>query len=192
MRVSDSANFANTIYYLQQAHGRLADTQQQIASGKRIQRASDDPIGFGKALDYRTTVATLQQRQNGATIATSQLNEVDSALQGASQSVLARAEELAVAMTNSTNGVDERKAAADELKGLIGQMLNIANSKLGDRSLFSGATTRGQLVGTTVTPPSVGAPTTITAGSNDALTLKVDGISYTRSDASREGWTITF
>ena len=167
MRVSDSANFANTIFYLQQAHGRLADTQQQIASGKRIQSASDDPIGFGKVLDYRTTVATLVQRQSGATLASSQLNQADSALQSASQSVLARAQELAVAMSNSTNGPSERKAAADELKGLIGQMLNLANSKLGDRSLFSGSTTRGQLVGTAVVPPSAGAPKTITAGTND-------------------------
>ncbi len=107
----------------------------------------------------------------------SQLNEVDSVLQSASQTVLARAEELAVAMTNSTNGADERRAAADELKGLIEQMLTLANSKLGDRSLFSGATTRGQLVGTAIASPSAGAPATITAGSNDTLTLKVDGVS---------------
>ena len=177
MRVSDASNFANTIFYLSQARAKQADTQQQIASGKRITKASDDPVGFGKALDYRTTVATLEQRESGATLASSQLNEVDSALQNASQSVLARAEELSVAMTNSTNGADERKAAASELKGLIAQMLNLANSKLGDRSLFSGATTRGQLVGTAVAPPSAGAPTTITAGTNDTLTFKVDGVS---------------
>ena len=177
MRVADSSNFANTIFYLQQARARQADTQQQIASGKRITKASDDPVGFGKALDYRTTVATLEQRQSGATLASSQLNEVDSALQSASQSVLARAEELAVSMTNSTNGADERKAAADELKGLIAQMLSLANTKLGDRSLFTGATTRGQLVGTAIALPSAGAPVTITAGTNDTLTLKVDGVS---------------
>jgi flagellin-like hook-associated protein FlgL len=177
MRVSDASTFANTIFYLSQARARQADTQQQIASGKRITKASDDPIGFGKVLDYRTTVATLEQRQSGTTLASSQLSEVDSALQNASQSVLARAEELAVAMTNSTNGADERKAAADELKSLIAQMLNVANTKLGDRSLFSGATTRGQLVGTTISPPSAGAPATITAGSNDTLTFKVDGVS---------------
>ena len=60
MRVSDASNFANTIFYLSQARSRQADTQQQIASGKRITKASDDPIGFGKVLDYRTTVATLE------------------------------------------------------------------------------------------------------------------------------------
>jgi len=177
MRVSDASNFSNTIFYLTQARVRQAETQQQLASGKRITKASDDPIGFGKALDYRTTVATLEQRQSGATLASSQLDEADSALQNASQSVLARAEELAVAMTNSTNGAAERRDAAAELKGLISQMLHLPNFKWGDRSLFTGATTRGRLVGTSIAPPSAGAPTTITAGSNDTLTFKVDGVS---------------
>src|SRR5438094_1596960 len=193
MRVADATTFENIIFYLGRAQVRQAELQQQLASGKRITSPSDDPIGFGKAVNYQTLLATVDQRQRGVSTASSQLDQADSSLQTATGTVLARAQELAVAMTNSTNGPTERTAAAEELKGLIGQMLGVANQKIADRSIFTGSTTRGRVTGTTISAPSAGAPFTITAGSNDTLSVKVDGVSsgtltltagaYTSADA---------
>ena len=177
MRVADSTTFGNIIFYLQRAQVRQAELQQQLSSGKRISSPSDDPIAFGKAVDYHTLLATIDQRLRGVSAASGQLNQVDSSLQAATGTVLSRAQELAVAMTNSTNGPTERGDAAQELKGLIGQMLEVANQKVGDRSIFTGSTTRGRVTGTTIATPSAGAPVTITAASNDTLAVKVDGIS---------------
>jgi flagellin-like hook-associated protein FlgL len=177
MRVADSTSFGNIIFYLQRGQVRQAELQQQLASGRRINSPSDDPIGFGKMVDYQTLLATVDQRQRGVSIASSQLEQADSSLQTAAASILARAQELAIAMTNSTNGVTERNAAAEELKGLIGQMLEVANQRVGDRAIFTGSTTRGRVTGTTIPVPSAGAPVTITAASNDTLTVKVDGVS---------------
>ena len=177
MRVSDSTSFANIIFYLQRGRARQAELQQQLASGRRISLPSDDPVGFARAINYQTQLTTIDQRQRGVSLASGQLNETDSVLQSATGTVLARAQELAVQMTNSTYGPTERKAAADELKGLIEQMLELGNRKLGDRSLFAGSTTRGRVTGTTIPAPSAGAPVTITAASNDTLSVTVDGIS---------------
>jgi flagellin-like hook-associated protein FlgL len=174
MRVADSTSFGNILFYIQRAQVRQADLQQQISSGRRIATPSDDPIGFGKAVAYQTLLATINQRERGATFATNELTEADSALQTATGTVLARANELGVSMTNSSNGPNERKVAAQELKGLIQQMLEVGNQKVGDHAIFTGSTTRGRVVGTTIAPPSAGAPVTITAASNDTLTVKVD------------------
>ena len=40
---------------------QLMETQLKLASGKRINKPSDDPIGIGKVLDYRTTLQTIDQ-----------------------------------------------------------------------------------------------------------------------------------
>ncbi len=176
MRVADSTVFGSLIFNLQRARARQADLQLQLSSGRRINAPSDDPIGFGKAIDYRTALATVEQRNRGVALATSQLDETDSVLQSATTTVLARAKELAVSMANVTNGANERKAAAEELKGLIGQLLDLANRKVGDRALFTGTTTRGRLAGVAITAPSTAVPVTITAGSNDTLKVTVDGV----------------
>ena len=110
MRVADATTFENIIFYLGRAQVRQAELQQQLASGKRITSPSDDPIGFGKAVNYQTLLATVDQRQRGVSTASSQLDQADSSLQTATGTVLARAQELAVAMTNSTNGPTERTA----------------------------------------------------------------------------------
>jgi flagellin-like hook-associated protein FlgL len=177
MRVADSTSFGNIIFYLQRAQVRQAQLQQQLSSGLRISSPSDDPIGFGKVVDYQTLQAAIDQRQRGVSTASSQLTQADSSLQTATGTLLPQAEELAVAMANSTNGPTERLAAAEELKGLIGQMLEVANQKVGDRSIFTGSTTRGRVTGTTIATPSAGAPVTITAGTNDTLAVNVDGVS---------------
>ena len=153
MRVADSTSFGNIIFYLQRAQVRQAELQQQLSSGKRISSPSDDPIGFGKAVDYHTLLATIDQQQRGVSAASGQLDQADSSLQTATGTVLARAQELAVAMTSSTNGPGERAAAAEELKGLVGQLLQVANQKVGDRSIFTGSTTRGRVTGTAIATP---------------------------------------
>jgi flagellin-like hook-associated protein FlgL len=177
MRISDSTYFANIIFNLQKGLVHQAELQQQIASGKRIASPSDDPIGFGQAANYEVTLATLEQRERSVSVATGQLDEVDSALKSATDGVLGRAKELAISMANGVFGAAERTAAAEELKGLIGQMLEIANRKVGDRALFTGSTTRGRIVGTSIASPSISAPVTITAASNDTVAVRVDGVS---------------
>ena len=176
MRVSDSTTFSSLMFHLQRARSRQAETQLQIASGKRIAAPSDDPVGFGKIVAYKTLLATAAQREKTLSLASSELDETDSALKAATDSVMGRVKELAVSMTNVTNGPAERKAAAEELKGLIGQLLEIANRKVGDRALFTGATTRGRVNGVTRAAPTTGAPAIITGGGNDTLQVSVDGV----------------
>ena len=177
MRVSDSTTFGSLMFHLQRARARQAETQLQLATLKRITAPSDDPVGFGRIVDYKALLATAAQREKALSLASSQLDETDSALSAATNSVMGRVKELAVSMTNVINGPAERKAAAEELKGLVGQLLEISNRKIGDRALFTGSTTRGRVNGVTIAAPATGAPVTITGGSNDTVKVKVDGVS---------------
>jgi len=172
MRVSDSTMVGSLMFHLQRARARQAETQIEIASGKRLALPSDDPVGFGKVVDYKTLLAATVQRERTLNLVAGRLDETDSALQAASSSVMGRAKELAVAMTNATNSPSERTVAAAEITGLIGQLLDIANRTMDGQALFTGSTTRGRVSGL-----SLVVPTTITASVNDTLAIVVDGVS---------------
>ena len=40
---------------------QLLQTQKKIATGKKVQRSSDDPVVMGKILDYRRTLTSTAQ-----------------------------------------------------------------------------------------------------------------------------------
>ncbi len=51
------------VRYLTAQNEALYERQTIIASQKRINKPSDDPIGMGKVLDYRQTLASIEQYQ---------------------------------------------------------------------------------------------------------------------------------
>src|SRR5210317_1171058 len=63
MRVTQNITTSNFISYINQHAENLLKTQQQIASQKRINKSSDDPIGMGQVLGYRTNLAVTDQYQ---------------------------------------------------------------------------------------------------------------------------------
>ena len=63
MRVTQNITTRNFLSYINQQAENLLKTQQQIASQKRINKNSDDPIGMGQVLGYRTSLAASGQYQ---------------------------------------------------------------------------------------------------------------------------------
>ena len=51
MRVSSSTLFDSNVAALNQQQARLLQTQQQIATGRRLSTAADDPVAATRALD---------------------------------------------------------------------------------------------------------------------------------------------
>ncbi len=53
---------------------RLLEAQDRATTGKRISRPSDDVPGIGRALTYRSAIATIEQFKRNADIANSQMS----------------------------------------------------------------------------------------------------------------------
>jgi flagellar hook-associated protein 3 FlgL len=118
---------------------RLSDygtTQEQLATGKRLRRPSDDPIGMNRALELRASMAAREQEGRNATDGKMWTDLADSKLQQAVD-LLQRARELAVRGATYT-GTQEREAIAIEISGLRDDMVALANSQHQGRGLFSG------------------------------------------------------
>jgi flagellar hook-associated protein 3 FlgL len=172
--------FESVMVRLQRQTKSLLRLQEQVATGKRINRPSDDPIGQPLVLDYEKTLAATDQYLRNIGRGETYITASESALQTV-QDQLQRAHELAVQMANDTNSALDRAAAAFEVREIFGQLIAVANTSLEGRYLFAGDQTQtlpfvdhGRYTGTALV-----LPVTVTAAVDDQLTLSVDGVSTT-------------
>jgi flagellar hook-associated protein 3 FlgL len=110
---------------------RVARSGEQLSSGERVSRPSDDPAAWAAA--RRADAAHTMNEGRGEAMARSQerLAEVDAALAQIG-SALARARELAVAAANDTADDEALAAMAAELRGLRQTALVAANTRASD------------------------------------------------------------
>lgn len=117
----------------------LMETQNQLATGKRILVPSDDPVATSQSLTLKQAIATVNQYQNNATAATNRLS-VEESILGQVTEVMQRVRELTVQGMNATQSNDSRKAIAVEVRQRMEDLLALANSTDGNGEyLFAGA-----------------------------------------------------
>jgi flagellar hook-associated protein 3 FlgL len=140
MRVTQTTLSNQALAALQDAMGRLAKTQNQLATQRRISTPSDDPAGHGAAVRLEARRAAVIQFRRQADQAQTALTSTDSLLQSL-QSLSAQAQELAVRGADDTNGVSERAAMAAEVNQLLEEMVAQANTDNDGRHLLGGQET---------------------------------------------------
>ncbi len=116
---------------------QMQGLSEQVTTGRKINRASDDPVGITYALRYRSELSSNEQYQKNVDSALSWLDFNDTVL-SQSTDVLKRVKELAVQGSNGTNPQVALDNIRDEVVQLKDQMLDIANSKLNGKYVFNG------------------------------------------------------
>jgi flagellar hook-associated protein 3 len=149
MRITNNMIFGATTRHANAHLDKLFGLQNQLATGKKITRPSDDPTGTDRAMLLRGTLKQQEQYQENIRDAGTWLKITDGALDEA-YSVMDRARELAVSGANDPNKADERNAMAEEIKQLRSQLQVIANSEINGRFIFGGTKT---IVQPTAAPP---------------------------------------
>ena len=114
---------------------QLHKRQRMVSSGKRIHSAADDPVGMGKVLDYRQSLASIDQYLENINQAKLRLEFTNTVLEE-SASLLNQVKEIAIDESNGT--FDTRPTTAAEVRQIHEQLVDLANSKLGKSHLFAG------------------------------------------------------
>ena len=176
MRLSTSNTYSNALDSLVDRQARLAGTQEQMSTGKRVNRASDDPAAAARserALSAeRRTVAT----QRAVDASDNAMTLTESALAD-SVTLLQSAREALVAAGNSTYTDAERKGVANQLQDLRDQLFAVANRTDGAGAHLFGGQGSNQAPFVDV-PGGVqfqGSSGQVQAATNDALPLTLDG-----------------
>lgn len=138
MRIATAQTFDVGIDQLQQRQRELARTQQQLTSGKRVERASDDPGAAARAERALASEVRGQASQRALETSRHAMTLTEGALGDASE-LMQQAREALVAAGNGSYSDAERAGAADRLAALRQQLLGIANRGDGDGGyLFAG------------------------------------------------------
>jgi flagellar hook-associated protein 3 FlgL len=140
MRITTMMTSRTTLRDLNDDLGRLSKLQEQLSSGKRITRPSDDPYGTSRALGLRSEVTGLQQFQRNVADGTGWLNTGDTALSQMSDA-LQRVRELVIQGSNDAVGAQARMSIADEIDQLTESVKQEASVRYGGRYVFSGTAT---------------------------------------------------
>lgn len=186
MRVTDRQQVDALLRAIQGIQRNIGDRQEQVSSGKRVNRPSDDPAASERINQFRNVLRTTEHRLSTVNEGMGRLNLSDSVLEQAGNAVQ-RAKELALSMANDTNTSVERRNAAQEVQQLILGLAGIANTQLNGRFVFAGSQTNtepfvlGSATGSTGTANSGGASIGVSVASASALQPDAYQIQFTAS-----------
>ncbi|SER65458.1 flagellar hook-associated protein FlgL [Psychrobacillus sp. OK032] len=158
MRVTQSMLSNNMLRNLSTSYNKMGKLQDQITTGKKVNRPSDDPVVAMKGIGYRTALDKVEQFQRNIGEVNNWLDSSDDALDKVG-SAMHRANELAIQAANGTTTPEDQEKIKAELDQLRQHIQNIANTKVGDKYIFSGTKTTTPLYDTTIHGVS-GFPTT--------------------------------
>ncbi|MBL8858724.1 MAG: flagellar hook-associated protein FlgL [Planctomycetes bacterium] len=140
-RITQSQFYSVLESNLKTNYGKLALYQQQVSSGKRINRPSDDPGGSAVALALRNSQADIGRYLTAAGDARSRLDE-SAVLANDANATLASVRELVVRGMSDTMNASSRQALANEIEQLGLQLLQIANTQSDGTYLFGGTNSK--------------------------------------------------
>lgn len=125
---------------LQTGLSRLAKIQEQLSTGRVINRPSDNPTGTVTAMRLRGSASDQAQYARNAQDGLGWLSQVDSTL-GTVTETVRRTRDLALEGANSgAMGSVGREALAVEVDGLRDELISQANATFLDRPIFGGVT----------------------------------------------------
>lgn len=139
MRITNNMLSSQLLLNLNRNAQQMNNTQTQLATGRKINKPSDDPVGITYSLRYRAELSSNEQYQKNVDSAVSWLEFNDTVMNQAGN-VVQRLRELTVQASTGTNPQSALDSIKEEVKQLNEQLIDISNSKLNGKYVFNGET----------------------------------------------------
>ena len=189
-RMGSANTYDSAVQNIEGRQSKLSQMQEQLTSGKRVVRPSDDPTAAAQAERAITRMErikadqrALEQQKNAIAMGESTLGDITDALQNF--------RELAVSAGNGTHTSAERQTIANQLSGLRDQILSLANrTDTNGRPLFASlGSALAPFVGPLTTPPDYTFNGLPGQGSSSAISIPfaLDGDSAFMHNVVRDG-----
>lgn len=144
MRVTQSMLSGNMLHNLNNSYGRMSELQDQLNSGSKINRPSQDPVIAVKSMGYRRDLGKVEQFSRNMNEVNSWLDATDDALSQLEASIH-RVHELVVDAANDSKTAKDREAIAQELEQIHNHMRDLGNTEMAGVYIFSGTNTLSPL-----------------------------------------------
>ncbi len=120
---------------------QIAEYQEQLSTNKRINRPSDDPVGVINSLTVRSNLSRLSQYSRNIDDASSWLTQSETALTDLNSSLVS-VYELALQAGGGSMSKTDKLAIATEVKQIRDYMIELGNTRVGDKYVFGGFNTK--------------------------------------------------
>ena len=127
-RVSTANQYDTALRNIGQRHTSLSNLQENLTSGKRVVRPSDDPVSAAQAERAINRLARIQTEQRALETQRNAIAQAESAL-GDAIGLMQNFRELTVSAGGGTLTPNDRATIANQLQGLREQIVEVANRK---------------------------------------------------------------
>jgi flagellar hook-associated protein 3 FlgL len=154
--------------HLDEAGTNLNTLTEQVTTGMKYSKASEDTSSAIKAFKVRRSLERVEQYSDNLADLQSTLDETETALMGVNE-IFTQASESLTQAANGPLSDENRKAIADVFKSLKNQLLKLGNTNYAGKYIFGG-------------PNTTTAPFTLNSDNN----LLYNGIEVNTGDVSTE------
>lgn len=165
------------IDYVNTAADQLAKARQQLASGKRVEKPSDDPAAMQRAIEGRADMRTIETYTRTSDSALAKITTLDTVLSGVIDK-LQQATVSAASVRGSIATQQQREAAALALEGIRDSLVADLNTQFRGSYVFggseSGTPPYAQVAGVW-TYQGDNAPVSVDIGAGRSVEIALDG-----------------
>jgi flagellar hook-associated protein 3 FlgL len=116
---------------------QLARSEEQIATGSKLLRPSDNPSAISEFLKIKATLSYNEQYNVNIDDGIGYLDMADASM-GTLGDIVAQAKGLATQAANDTYTADQRKAIGEQIDKLIDEVVDLGNSTVGGKYIYAG------------------------------------------------------
>ena len=137
MRATQTTTYRSLQAFLDRTSDKLASLQLQAATGKRINRPSDDPTAISPVLSARTQIMSSDRYIETIDSGLDRVDGMDGYLDGIGNNLI-RLKEIAIATVNGSLNSEDMRTYAEEVHHLRNSLLADANAQIDGKYLFAG------------------------------------------------------
>ncbi|MCW9048895.1 MAG: flagellar hook-associated protein FlgL [Deltaproteobacteria bacterium] len=143
MRATQTTTYRSLQAFLDRTSDKLASLQLQAATGKRLNRPSDDPTAISPVLSARTQIQTSDRYIETIESGLDRTDNADGYLDSI-ENTMVRLKEISIATVNGALSPEDMQTYANEVYQLRESLLADANAKVDGKYLFAGFSEKTQ------------------------------------------------
>lgn len=184
MRISTNQIYDQNIRAIMDNQRGLADTQESLATGKKLNRPSDDPVGAAKVIRLTEELDQLKQYQRNIDLVTGSLEQQEAVLDNITNAAN-RARTLALQAGSGILSDADRRAIGAEMEQLRDEVFDLMNSQDADGNyIFAGFQSQNQAF--TLNPAAAGNAVTFSGDSGESYVQLSDSTRIQSTTSGQE------
>src|SRR6056297_1652021 len=137
MKATQGTTYRSLQARIEQMSVRLQDLRNTAASGKKLNRPSDDPSAIRPVLNARAQIRASERYMSTTGSALEKMQALDGHLDHA-ENILVRVKELTISGINGAASDADRNTIADQVAAMRTELLDAANAQIDGKYIFAG------------------------------------------------------